>query len=93
MPFPAGHKTRLDFGHLEIEITLDDPKAYTKPWTIRLDQTIKLDTDLIDSVCHENEKGVQHLVVKQALVVTNAAGRLRGDFHSALDLRPHSSRF
>ncbi len=55
---------RLDFGRLQIEITVDDPKAYTKPWTIKLDQTIKLDTDLIDSVCHENEKDVQHLVVK-----------------------------
>ena len=55
---------RVNFGHLEIEIIVDDPKAYTKPWTIKLDQTIKLDTELIDSVCHENEKDVQHLVVK-----------------------------
>jgi len=55
---------RLDFGHLEIEITVDDPKAYTKPWTVKLDQTIKLDAHLVDAVCHENEKDVQHLVVK-----------------------------
>ncbi len=55
---------RVDFGHLEIEITVDDPKAYTNPWTVKLDQTIKLDTDLEDAVCHENEKDVQHLVVK-----------------------------
>jgi hypothetical protein len=54
---------RVDFGHLEIEITVDDSKAYTKPWTIKLDQTIKLNTDLIDSICHENEKDAQHLVV------------------------------
>jgi hypothetical protein len=52
---------RPDFGHLEIELTVDDPKAYTKPWTVKLDQAIKLDTDLIDSVCHENEKDMQHL--------------------------------
>jgi hypothetical protein len=50
------HFRRMDFGHHEIEITLDDPKAYIKPWTVKLDQTIKLDT--------ENEKDVQHLVVK-----------------------------
>ena len=55
---------RPDYGHLEIEVTIDDPKAYTKPWTVKLDQTIKLDTDLLDSVCHENEKDMQHLVVK-----------------------------
>jgi len=55
---------RVDFGHLEIELTVDDPKAYTKPWTIKLDQTIKLDTDMLDAVCHEDEKDMQHLVVK-----------------------------
>ena len=55
---------RLDYGHLQIELTVDDAKAYTKPWTITLDQTIKLNTDLIDTICHENEQDVQHLVVK-----------------------------
>jgi len=52
---------RPNFGTLEIEITVDDPKAYTKPWTVKLTQTIKLDTDLLDFVCVENEKDVPHL--------------------------------
>jgi len=51
---------RVNFGHMEIEITLDDPKAYTKPWTIKLNHTIKLDTDLLDFVCAENEKDTFH---------------------------------
>src|SRR5262249_38307583 len=51
---------RVNFEHMEIEITLDDPKAYTKPWTGKLNQTIKLDTDLIDFVCAENEKDTRH---------------------------------
>lgn len=55
---------RADFGHLEIEITVDDPKAYTKPWTVKLNQIIKLDTDLLDYICQEGERDVQHLVVK-----------------------------
>jgi hypothetical protein len=55
---------RPDFGHLEIEITVDDPKAYTKPWTIKLHHTIKLDTDLLDFICAENEKDTTHLLVK-----------------------------
>ena len=55
---------RVDFGHLEIEITVDDSKAYTRPWTVKLDQTIKLNTDLLDAVCQENEKDVPHLLVK-----------------------------
>ena len=47
---------RVNFGKLEIEITVDDPKAYTKPWTVKLTQLIVLDTELIDYICVENEK-------------------------------------
>ena len=47
---------RPDFGHLEITATVDDPKAYTRPWTVTLKQRIVVDTDLIDEICLENEK-------------------------------------
>ena len=46
---------RPDFGHLQIEITVDDPKAYTKPWTVTLNQVIKLDTDLLDFFCADTD--------------------------------------
>jgi hypothetical protein len=52
---------RPDFGHLEIELTVDDPKAYTKPWTVTLHPVIKLDTDLLDFSCADNEKDASHL--------------------------------
>ena len=55
---------RPNFGTLEIELTVDDSKAYTKPWTVKLTQSIKLDTDLLDFVCVENEKDVPHLSSK-----------------------------
>lgn len=55
---------RLNFGQMDIEITVDDPKAYTKPWTITLHQEIKLDTDLLDFICSENEKDASHLSSK-----------------------------
>ena len=55
---------RPDYGHLELEVTVNDPKAYTKPWTIQLKQIIQLDTDLLDYVCLENEKDLSHFVVK-----------------------------
>jgi hypothetical protein len=48
--------TRPDFGHLNIEVTVDDPKAYTRPWTVRLQQQIIADTEIIDEICLENEK-------------------------------------
>ena len=52
---------RPDFGHLEIEVTIDDPKAYTKPWTFTVHQHIMVDTDLIEFVCQENEQDSTHL--------------------------------
>src|SRR5206468_1681124 len=53
---------RVNYGTLEIEITVDDPKAYTAPWTVKVNQFIVLDTDLLDYVCLENEKDGKHLV-------------------------------
>ncbi len=52
---------RPDFGHLEIQVTVDDPKAYTKPWTVTLKQRIVVDTDLIDEICLENEQSLKHM--------------------------------
>lgn len=47
---------RPDFGHLEIEITVDDAKAYTRPWTATLRQQLVVDTEINDEICLENEK-------------------------------------
>ncbi len=52
---------RPDFGHLEIQVTVDDPKAYTKPWTVTLKERIVVDTELIDEICLENEQSLQHM--------------------------------
>ena len=52
---------RVDYGHLEIEVTIDDPKAYTKPWTVTVHQRIMPDTDLIEFICQENERDARHL--------------------------------
>jgi hypothetical protein len=52
---------RPDFGHLEIRVTVDDPRAYTKPWTVTLRQRIVVDAELIDEVCLENEQFVERM--------------------------------
>jgi hypothetical protein len=52
---------RPDFGHLEIEVTVDDPKAYTKPWTVTLRQQFASDVELVDEICAENEKDSHRL--------------------------------
>ena len=46
---------------LELEITVDDSKVYTHPWTVSMTQAIELDTELIDELCLENEKSWQHM--------------------------------
>jgi hypothetical protein len=53
---------RLNYGNIEIEIAVDDPKAYTKPWTVKVHHRIMLDTELIEFVCQENEKDASHLI-------------------------------
>jgi hypothetical protein len=55
---------RPNFGTLEIEVTVDDPKTYTRPWTVSMPQSIVLDTELIDEFCLENEKSSQHMNAK-----------------------------
>jgi len=55
---------RVNYGTMEIEITIDDPKAYTRPWTIKLIHKIVLDTDLIDYMCVENERDIHRLLGK-----------------------------
>jgi len=52
---------RPDFGHMEVRVTVDDPKAYTKPWTVTLKERIVVDTELIDEVCLENEQSLKHM--------------------------------
>ncbi len=53
---------RRDFGHMDIQITIDDPKAYTKPWKAELHPELIPDTDLLEFVCNENEGDLPHLV-------------------------------
>jgi hypothetical protein len=52
---------RPNYGTLEVRITIDDPKAYTRPWTVDMNQAIVLDTELIDEMCLENEKSSQRM--------------------------------
>ena len=52
---------RKDFGHLELRVTVDDPKAYTKPWTVTENPTLLVDTEMLEFICLENEKDIRHL--------------------------------
>jgi hypothetical protein len=52
---------RPDFGHLEIIVDVDDPKAYTRPWSVTLRQQFAADTELIDEICAEGERFAKNL--------------------------------
>jgi hypothetical protein len=54
---------RRDVGNLELGITIDDPKAYTKPWTVKINLRLVPDTELIETAC-ENSRGTEHMVGK-----------------------------
>ena len=53
---------RPDFGHLQIEITVNDLKAYTRPWTVNVVLAAVMDTEMLDAQCLENEKDIPHLL-------------------------------
>jgi hypothetical protein len=52
---------RPAYDHLQIDLTLEDAKAYTKPWTVRIDQRLIVDQDLIEFECNENQQFRQHV--------------------------------
>jgi hypothetical protein len=52
---------RANFGHLEVDVTVDDPKAYTKPWNVKVNFAFAADTDLLEFICLENEKDIKHM--------------------------------
>lgn len=55
---------RVNYGRLEIELTVEDAKAYTAPWTVKLIHLLAPDTELIDYICQENEKDAPHIAEK-----------------------------
>ena len=52
---------RKDFGHMDIQITIDDTKAYTKPWMVTQEVHLLPDTELLEFICNENNRDLEHL--------------------------------
>jgi hypothetical protein len=53
---------RVDYGHLQVDITVNDPKAYTQPWTRTVKLSLAPKTELLEYICNENEKSTPHMV-------------------------------
>ena len=51
---------RTSYGTMEVEVTVDDPKAYTRPWSLTVRHRLMPDDELIEFVCPENERSTRH---------------------------------
>lgn len=64
---------RRDFGHIDLQLTVDDPTAYSKPWSANFGLTYLPDEELIEDIC-ENEKDYQHLVGHEQIQPSQPGG-------------------
>jgi hypothetical protein len=51
---------RRDFGHIDLSITIDDPKAFLKPWTVTTTLTFQADTEILEAFCDNHDKTMEH---------------------------------
>jgi hypothetical protein len=75
---------RRDVGHIDLQVTLDDPKAYKRPWTLSIELDLMPDQQLIEYVC-ENERDAPHLVGKsggEVHVPAEVLARYAGTYES-----------
>ena len=54
------HFHRRDFGHMDVTVTITDPKTFTGPFTINFVEELLPDTDVFEHICYENEKDAAH---------------------------------
>jgi len=54
--------TRRDFGHMDVQVTYNDPKTYTRPWSVSFTADLRPDTELLEEVCAENNRSPAHIV-------------------------------
>jgi hypothetical protein len=53
---------RIDFGHMQFQITYDDPETLTKPLTFSLGVNYAADTDMLENVCNESDRNRVHMI-------------------------------
>jgi hypothetical protein len=53
--------TRTDSGHMRVQVTIDDPKAYTRPWTVTEEARLLPNAEPMEFICNENNRDIEHL--------------------------------
>ena len=87
---------RIDVGHMEMRMTLDDPKNYARPWTVTIPMELLVDTSMLEAVCTENEKDRSHMEAKgpeihEAPIAETTLARYVGVYDFVDDGRPHAA--
>ena len=54
---------RRDFGHIDLAITINDPKAFVRPWTVKTVITLQADTEILESFCDNHDKTMEHRLI------------------------------
>jgi hypothetical protein len=91
---------RPNYGTLEIDVTIDDPKVYTRSWTVKMTENIDLNTELIDEICLETRNHRSHAVgpaeeVEPKISLASMIGNdertreSRDRIHRAVRAKPH----
>jgi hypothetical protein len=50
---------RVNLGLMTVEISVNDPKAYTKPWSVTIQMALQVDTQMLEEICMDNEQDVK----------------------------------
>jgi hypothetical protein len=75
--------TRRDFGHMDLDLTIDDPKTFTRAFSLKMPKRLTPDTDLIESVC-ENDRSVPHMLGGTgAKLATEVLSKYTGNYEFA----------
>jgi hypothetical protein len=76
---------RRDFGHMDLDMTIDDPGAFTRPFSVKIPKTFAADTDLLETVC-ENDRSVPHMV--GGVTVTKLAPDVLSKYAGTYEFEP-----
>jgi hypothetical protein len=78
---------RIDFGHIELQMTFDDPKVFTKPVTVPIHMELITDTEMIEFFCAENEKDRTHMSASATAIDARVPAEILKSYAGSYDVK------
>ncbi len=82
---------RPDFGHIELQVTFDDPKVFNKPVTVPIHMELTTDTEMIEYYCGENEKDRSHMSGSSAPVDVKVPAEILKAYAGSFDVKERTN--